>query len=116
MDDDIKKYKVIYQPDILKLSFTPYRGELFQNKLNLWGKAIKRTLYSNIIDKLSNYYKNQNWNLYEDNALNFLLLKNEESYVFVKENGYLYEKNKEDDSKKIKNNHKLIILLKTYLH
>ena len=116
LDDDIKKYKVIYQPDILKLSFTPYRGKLFQNKLNLWGKAIKRTLYSNIIDKLSNYYKNQNWNLYEDNALDFLLLKNAESYVFVKENGYLYEKNKEDDSKKIKNNHKLIILLKTYLH
>lgn len=104
LDDDIKKYKVIYQPDILKLSFTPYRGELFQNRLNLWGKAIKRTLYSNIIDKLSNYYKNQNWNLYEDNALDFLLLKNAESYVFIKENGYLYEKNKGDDSKKINNN------------
>ena len=102
-DDDIKKYKVIYQPDILKLSFVPYRGELFQNKLNLWGKAIKRTLYSNIIDKLSNYYKNQYWNLYEDNALDFLLLKNAESYLFIKENGYLYEKNKEDDSKKINN-------------
>ena len=104
LDDNIKKYKIIYQPQILRLSFSPYRGELFQNYLYLWGKAIKRTLYLKIIDKLSTYYKNQNWNLYEDTALDFLLLKHAESFIFIKENGYLYEKNEENNSEKdIKN-------------
>ena len=87
--DYLKKYKIIYQPDILKLSFCSFRGELLQNNLYLWGKAIKRDLYINIINKLNDNYKKQNWNLYEDAAIYFFILKNSTSYIFINENGYI---------------------------
>ena len=85
----LKKDKIIYQPDILKLSFYPYEGELYQHNLNLWGKAIKTKLYKKVLNNLNNYYKNKNWNLYEDNAMDFILLKNAETYIFINENGYI---------------------------
>ena len=102
--EDIKKYKIIYQPDILKLTFSLYKGELYQNNLNLWGKAIRRTLYQSILNKLSEHYKTQNWNLYEDNALDFFLLKCAKSYVSIKENGYIYEKKADTNNENIQAN------------
>ena len=91
LEDYLQKYKIIHQPDIEQLSFYSYKGELIQNKLNLWGKAIKRKLYFNVLDTLSDYYLNQNWNFYEDSTIYSFLLKNAESYVFLNENGYIYD-------------------------
>ena len=102
IDEYIKKEKIISQPDILKLSFYPYKGELFQNNLNLWGKAIKRKKYIQTIQNMKDYYKEQNWNLFEDSAMYFILLKNSENYIFINENGYINEI--EDNSNDIRNN------------
>ena len=74
-ENNIKRNSVFSQPDILKLSFYPFKGELFQNDLYLWGKAIKRELYVKILNNLKEEYKNQNWNFYEDSTIDFLLLK-----------------------------------------
>ena len=90
-ENNIKRNSVFSQPDILKLSFYPFKGELFQNDLYLWGKAIKRELYVKILNNLKEEYKNQNWNFYEDSTIDFLLLKNAESYVIINENGYIIE-------------------------
>ncbi len=102
IDDYLKKYKIIYQPDIFKLSFFPFRGELLQNNLFLWGKAIKKDIYVNIINNLNDNYKKQNWNLYEDAAIYFFILKNSESYIFINENGYINDI--KDNSYTIKDN------------
>ena len=100
-ENDIKRNKVITQPDIIKMSFYPFKGELFQNNLYLWGKAIKRELYTKILNNLSEDHKNKKWNYYEDSALDFLLLKNAESYVIINENGYI---NELEDNYENKNN------------
>ena len=91
LEDYFNKNKVIYQPKILELSFYSYKGELMQNQLYLWGKAIKRKLYANILDTFSDFYLKQNWNLYEDSTMCFILLKKAQSYVFIYENGYIYD-------------------------
>ena len=85
----LKRNTIIYQPDILKLAFYPYEGELYQHNLNLWGKIIKKELYIKVLNNLRDYYKKQNWNLYEDNAMYFILLKNAETYIYVSEIGYI---------------------------
>ena len=55
---------------------------------------IKRKLFLEVIDNLSDYYKRQHWTLYEDNAMDFVLLKYAQTYTFIEENGYIYCYNK----------------------
>lgn len=102
LDDLFIKEKVIYQPNILEQSFYKYKGELFQNNLYLWGKIIKRKLYQKILKNFSKLFMEKKWNLYEDSAIDFLLLKNAESYIFLNENGYINISDEEND----KNNNK----------
>ena len=88
--DMLKRNTIITQPEIFQQSFYKAGDSLYQQNLFLWGKIIKRQLFLEIFDNLSDYYKRQHWTLYEDNALDFILLKYAQSYVFIKENGYIY--------------------------
>ena len=85
-----KRNTVITQPEIFYQCF--YRGGslLYQQNLFLWGKIIKRELFLEVIDNLTEYYKRQHWTLYEDNAMDFILLKYAKTYTFIEENGYIY--------------------------
>ena len=89
LNEFFKKEKVLYQPNILKQSFYQYKGELFQYELNLHGKVIKTKLYQDIINYLAFFTDNITWNNYEDNAIDFLLLKHAKSYIFVNEINYI---------------------------
>ena len=91
--DMFKRNTIITQPEIFEQSFYEIKGSLYQNNLFLWGKIIKRKLFLEIIDNLTDYYKKQHWTLYEDNAMDFILLKYAQSYIFIKENGYIYCQN-----------------------
>jgi glycosyltransferase involved in cell wall biosynthesis len=88
--DMFKRNTIITQPEIFQQSFYKVGDSLYQQNLFLWGKIMKRQLFLEIFDNLSDYYKRQHWTLYEDNALDFILLKYAQSYVFIKENGYIY--------------------------
>ena len=88
--DYFKRNKVITQPEIFKQTFYDEHGELFQHNLFLWGKIIRRELFLELLDNLTDYYKRQHWTLYEDNAMDFVLLKYTKTYAFIRENGYIY--------------------------
>ena len=107
--DFFEKNIVITQPKIFKQTFYDIQGELFQHNLFLWGKIIKRKLFYELLDNLTDFYKRQHWTLYEDNAIDFVLLKYTKSYVFINENGYIYcynevsaYTNRNDEKKTIK--------------
>ena len=85
-----EKNKILYQPKIFKQTFYNYKGELQQHNLFLWGKIIKRKFFLEVLDNLTDYYKSQHWTLYEDNAMDFILLKFAKTYAYINENGYLY--------------------------
>ena len=85
-----KRNEVITQPEIFKQTFYDIGGSLFQQNLFLWGKIIRRELFLELLDNLTDYYKKQHWTLYEDNAMDFVLLKYAKTYAFIKENGYIY--------------------------
>jgi glycosyltransferase involved in cell wall biosynthesis len=89
LNDFFKKEKVLYQPNIFKQSFYQYKGELFQYELNLHGKVIKTKLYQDILYHLVSFYETKSWNNFEDNAIDFLLLKHSQSYIFLNEINYI---------------------------
>jgi glycosyltransferase involved in cell wall biosynthesis len=93
--DYFKRNKVITQPEIFKQTFYEINGYLYQQNLFLWGKIIRRELFLELLDNLTDYYKKQHWTLYEDNAMDFVLLKYAKTYAFIKENGYIYCYNEE---------------------
>jgi glycosyltransferase involved in cell wall biosynthesis len=93
--DYFKRNKVITQPEIFKQTFYEINGYLYQQNLFLWGKIIRRELFLELLDNLTDYYKRQHWTLYEDNAMDFVLLKYAKTYAFIKENGYIYCYNEE---------------------
>lgn len=72
--------------------------------VHLWGKAIKRKLYLKILNNFTEFDKSHNWNLYEDNAMDFLILKNAENFVYINKKGYLdgnkdnFNNNQEDSN------------------
>ena len=88
--DYFKKNKVLTQPEIFHQTFYMENGNLFQHNLFLWGKIIKRELFLELIDNLTDHYKKQHWTLYEDNAMDFIVLKYAKTYAFIKANGYIY--------------------------
>ena len=90
-----KRNQIISQPEIFKRTFYYVGDTLYQQNLFLWGKIIRRKLFLDLIDNLTDFYKRQHWTLYEDNALDFVLLKYAQTYVFIKENGYIYCYNEE---------------------
>ena len=47
-------------------------------------------MFLELIDNLTDYYKRQHWTLYEDNAMDFVLMKYAQTYTFIEENGYIY--------------------------
>ena len=89
-----KRNQIIIQPEIFQQTFFEEDGMLFQQNLFLWGKIIKRELFLELIDNLTDYYKRQHWTLYEDNAMDFVLMKYAQTYTFIEENGYIYCYNK----------------------
>ena len=90
-----KRDQIITQPEIFKQTFYYVGGTLYQQNLFLWGKIIKKKLFVELIDNLTDFYKRQHWTLYEDNALDFVLLKYAQTYAFIKANGYIYCYNEE---------------------
>ena len=88
--DSLTRDKLITQPEIFTQGFYNVGGQLFQQNLFLWGKIIKRKLFLEVLDNLTDYYKKQHWTLYEDNAMDFIILKYAKTYAFIKENGYMY--------------------------
>ena len=88
--DYFKRNTVITQPEIFYQCFYEKGGQRYQQNLFLWGKIIKRELFLEVIDNLTDYYKRQHWTLYEDNAMDFVLLKYAKTYTFIEENGYIY--------------------------
>lgn len=89
LNEFFKKEKVLYQPNILKQSFYQYKGELFPYDLNLHGKVIKTKLYQDILNHFDLFNEVKSWNNYEDVAIDFLLLKHANSYIFVNEINYI---------------------------
>jgi glycosyltransferase involved in cell wall biosynthesis len=85
-----KRNQVITQPEIFKQTFYYIGDTLYQQNLFLWGKIIRKKLFVELIDNLTDFYKRQHWTLYEDNALDFVLLKYAQTYAFIKSNGYIY--------------------------
>ena len=101
-----EKNKIIFHPNILNLTFYMDKNILTQNNLVLWGNIIKRKLFFELLNKLSNYYKKQYFILYEDSPIVFILFKYAKSYVFINLIGYIYcynEKSTYINRKKTKN-------------
>ena len=90
-----KRNQIITQPEIFKQTFYYVGDTLYQQNLFLWGKIIRKKLFVDLIDNLTDFYKRQHWTLYEDNALDFVLLKYAQTYTFIKANGYIYCYNEE---------------------
>ena len=93
--DYFKRNQLITQPEIFKQTFYYIGDTLYQQNLFLWGKIIRKKLFVDLIDNLTDFYKRQHWTLYEDNALDFVLLKYAQTYAFIKANGYMYCYNEE---------------------
>ena len=105
LNEFFKKEKVLYQPNILKQSFYQYKGELFQYELNLHGKVIRTKLYQEILNQFVKFYEKKSWNNFEDNAIDFLLLKNAKSYVFINEINYINNLDEYNNYSKDKNSY-----------
>ena len=88
--DYFKRNQVITQPEIFKQTFYELDGEIKQHNLFLWGKIIRRELFLELLDNLTDHYKKQYWTLYEDNAIDFVLLKFAKTYSYIEANGYIY--------------------------
>ena len=67
--DYFKRNQLITQPEIFKQTFYYIGDTLYQQNLFLWGKIIRKKLFVDLIDNLTDFYKRQHWTLYEDNAL-----------------------------------------------
>jgi len=89
LDQDFNKYKIIMQPNVFKLGFYSFKGELHQRYLNLRGKVIKTELYKKILNIMDDKYKKQNWNIFEDAGLYFCLLKHANSYIYLDYKEYI---------------------------
>lgn len=101
-----KKNKIFLQPNILNITFYMDKNILTQNNLVLWGNIIKRKLFFELLNKLSDYYKKKYFILYEDSPIVFILFKYAKSYVFFNLTGYIYIYNKKStyiNRKKTKN-------------
>ena len=88
--DLLKRNTIITQPEIFRQTFYEVDGSRYQQNLFLWGKIIKRELFLELLDNLTDYYKRQHWTLYEDNAMDFVIMRYAKSYAFIRENGYIY--------------------------
>ena len=88
--DFFKRNQVITQPEIFRQTFYELDGEIQQHNLFLWGKIIRRELFLELLENLTDHYKKQYWTLYEDNAIDFVLLKFAKTYSFIEANGYIY--------------------------
>jgi len=108
--DTLRKNVLLTQPEILNQTFYEENGTLYQNNLFLWDKIIKKELFLRLLDNLTDYYKRQHWTLYEDNAIDFVLMKFINTYIFIKENGYMYCYNKRSSYSK---RHKTIKINRT---
>ena len=80
----------IIQPKLSEIMFY-LDGYLKQNNYYIWGKLIDRKIFLKAIKTINNYYLEQHMTLYEDGLILYALLKNAESYIYIKEAGYLYD-------------------------
>ena len=84
--------KPIYQPKLSDLMYYE-KGYLHQTDYVIWGKLIKKEVFKEVINSISEYYLNQHMSLHEDGLLLFLLFRKAKSYIFIKEFGTLYYAN-----------------------
>ena len=82
----------IYQPKLSDLMYYE-KGYLHQTEFIIWGKLIKKSVFKEVINSISEYYLNQHMSLHEDGLLLFLLLRKAKSYIFIKDFGTLYFSN-----------------------
>ena len=80
---------IVNQPKLFELI---YYGE-DNNKLldlNLWNKFIKREIYIKALNKINQFYLNENMIYYEDALINYILYKQSKTFLFIELLGYLY--------------------------
>ena len=86
---EVRNTTPIYQPQLSSLMYY-YRGYLKQTDWHIWGKLIKREVFYRTLDAIRNYYLNTHMSVNEDGLVDFMLLRKAESYIFIKDYGYVY--------------------------
>ena len=86
---EVRNTTPIYQPQLSSLMYY-YRGYLKQTDWHIWGKLIKRKVFYRTLDAIRNYYLNAHMSVNEDGLVDFMLLRKAESYIFIKDYGYVY--------------------------
>ena len=84
--------KPIFQPELS--SFMYYgNGLLKQIDFHLFGKLIKKEVFINAINSISDYYLKNHMSVNEDGVMNFMLLKKANSLIYLEIYGYMYVSN-----------------------
>ena len=86
---EIRNTTPIYQPELSSLMYY-YRGYLKQTDWHIWGKLIKREAFYRALEFIGDYYLNTHMSVNEDGLVDFMLLKKAESYIYIKDYGYVY--------------------------
>jgi uncharacterized protein (UPF0147 family) len=87
-----RKTEPIYQPELSSLMYY-YRGCLKQTDWHIWGKLIKREAFYRALQFIGDYYLDSYMSVNEDGLVDFMLLKKAESYIYIKDYGYVYVAN-----------------------
>ena len=99
--------KNLIQPEIYTNIFY-LNNELIQTDYYVWNKFIRKEIYITSLITLTKFYLNLFMTIYEDQIMNYILLKNAKSLYFLNHIGYYYFLNSmsicKQPLKKIKNN------------
>ena len=89
---EIRNTTPIYQPELSSLMYY-YRGYLKQTDWHIWGKLIKREAFYRALQFIGDYYLDSYMSVNEDGLVDFMLLKKAESFIYIKDYGYVYVAN-----------------------
>lgn len=81
--------KNLSQPEIYTNIFY-LNNELIQTDYYVWNKFIRKEIYITSLNALSKFYLNLYMTMYEDQIMNYILLKNAKSFYFLNHIGYYY--------------------------
>ena len=97
------KYKsgILYQPQLKEVFY-------YGQTRNLWDKLIKRELLMKSEDFMNDEFKNERYEVHDDDALFYGLIKFAESFGFLEQIGYFYNINIPDSTTKTKFNREKI--------
>ena len=95
---------IIKQPELSYYMFNKINGEYKQIDGYLCGKLIKASIYKNSLKIISKQVYNMQFYYGEDRIINFVLLKNANSFKFLEIYGFIYYYNRHSITKSIKKN------------